>query len=81
MIAKMLNHLTKIDVDKGNQGSLSKEDFKACLQEYFPERDEESITALVEMAEEELEAKEAETLEYKNLFMEVLNEIRRTQSC
>ena len=33
--------------------------------------EEESITMLVNAAETELDAKEAETLDYKSLFMEV----------
>ncbi len=71
MITRLHNELTKVDVEKGNLGTLSKEDFQAVLQAYFPHRTEENILLLLRAAETQLEAKEEEVLEYKNLFMEV----------
>ncbi|CAH1779147.1 unnamed protein product [Owenia fusiformis] len=69
-MAKLLKHLTQADADKGNTGTLTKEDFKIALQQYYPEKDEEKINKLIEQAEIELEAKDEEVLEYRNMFME-----------
>lgn len=63
--------MTKLDVDRGNQGILNKSDFKDGLQEFFAQRDEENIVMLVKAAETELDAKEADTLDYKSLFFQV----------
>ena len=63
----------KKDVDQGNQGTMVREDIKGALRDFFPEKSEESLQLLIDAAETELEAKEVETLEYKNLFMEVKN--------
>ena len=71
MHSRLENHLTKIDVDKGNQGVLTKADFKEAVQEFFPQRDEENVIMLVKAAEAELDAKEADTLDYKSLFFQV----------
>ena len=76
MIARLLNHLTKIDVEGGNQGELKKEEFCNAVAEYMEGltqqvMDGESLATLGKAAETELEAKDVETLEYKNLFMEV----------
>ena len=71
-IARLLNHLTKLDADKGNPGVLTKEEFKVALQEYFPQRSEEDIDKACNAAEVDLEAKDSDTLDYKSLFMEVL---------
>ena len=68
---RLENHLTKIDVDKGNQSLLTKTDFKDALREYFLQRDEENIVMLLKAAETELDAKEADTLDYKSLFHQV----------
>ena len=71
LIQKLMNHLTKIDMDKGNQGKLSKADFREGVSSYLPDIDAETLNALMRAAETEMEDKEAEELEYKNLFMEV----------
>ena len=63
--------MTKIDADKGNSGVLTKEEFKAALQEYFPQRSEEDIDKACVAAEHDLEARDSDTLDYKSLFMEV----------
>ena len=72
-ISHMLNHLTKMDVEKGNPGSLTKDEFKKGVEEYFGTHitDEEAIS-LLRAAETELEAKDLEEIEYKNLFTEVV---------
>ena len=41
------------------------------LQAFYPGREEENIVMLVNAAETELGAKDAETIDYKSLFMEV----------
>ena len=66
-----MNHLTKIDMDAGNQGKLRKVDFREGIKSYFSDIDEETLSAMVKAAEVEMEDKEAEEIEYKNLFMEV----------
>ena len=71
LIARLLNHLTKIDADKGNQGTLTKEEFKAALQEYFNTKSEADIESLCKEAEVDLEARDSDSLDYKSLFMEV----------
>ena len=60
-----------MDVDRGNLAALTKEDFQAGLEEFFPSRSVEEQASLLKAAETELDAKEAETLDYKALFMEV----------
>lgn len=65
-----------MDVDKGSLGELTKDDFRAGLGEYLEGLmlqviDDETMNNLVKAAESELDAKDAETLQYKNLFMEV----------
>lgn len=60
-----------MDSEQGNQGQLSREDFRAGLQEFFSGIEEEAVLAMVHAAEVELDAKESPDLEYKNLFMEV----------
>ena len=52
---------------------MVREDMKGALRDFFSEKSEESLQLLIDAAETELEAKEVETLEYKNLFMEVKN--------
>ena len=59
----------KMDVDKGNTGQLSREDFIIVLREYFPLKDDSQIEALVKAAELELEA--SDKFQYKKLFREV----------
>lgn len=66
-----MNHLTKIDMDKGNQGKLSKADFREGVSSYFSDIDTETLNTMVRAAETEIEDKDADEIEYKNLFMEV----------
>ena len=66
-----MNHLTKLDMDKGNVGKLSKADFREGISSYLTDVDEETLNALMRAAETEMEDKEADEIEYKNLFMEV----------
>ena len=70
--------MTRIDLEKGNPGVLTREEFKVALQEFFSGKDyhflgktDENLDALVRAAEMELEAKSEESLDYKNLFLEV----------
>ena len=73
IIAKLLNQLTKLDVDKGNQGALSRAEFEEVLREVFSTADDDAIAGLLKAADTELEVKEDEeaSIDYKNLFMEV----------
>jgi hypothetical protein len=71
--------MTRIDLDKGNPGVLTKEEFKVALQEFFSGKDyhfmgktDENLDALVSAAEKELEVKGQDSLDYKNLFLEVM---------
>ena len=71
-IAKLLNTLTKHDLEKGNQGALSKQEFEELLKNFLVHADDESIASLINAASNEMEMAEDEvTIEYKNLFMEV----------
>lgn len=60
----------KMDVDKGNTGQLTPEDFVVVLKEFFPLKEESSIDALVKAAEQELGT--TDKFQYKELFLEVL---------
>ncbi len=60
----------KMDVDKGNTGALTPEDFVVVLKEFFPAKEEAFIDALVKAAEEELGT--TDKFAYKDLFLEVL---------
>ena len=71
LIQKFMNHLTKIDMDKGNQGKLSKADFREGVKSYLTDIDDETLNSMMRAAETEMEDKESDELEYKNLFMEV----------
>ena len=55
----------------GNQGKLKKADLREGIKSYFPDIDDEMLTGMVKAAELEMEDKEADEIEYKNLFMEV----------
>ncbi|ELT95990.1 hypothetical protein CAPTEDRAFT_174103 [Capitella teleta] len=75
LIAKLLNHLVKMDEDNGNLGELTKDNFRAALGEFLEGYmlkviDEDTMNSLVKAAEMELEAKESPNLQFKNLFME-----------
>ena len=77
-IAKLMNVLTKNDLEKGNQGSLSKQEFEELLKEFLEGADEESIASLINAASNEMEMGEEDvTIEYKNLFMEVRKLVQR----
>ncbi|KAL5022681.1 hypothetical protein ScPMuIL_001836 [Solemya velum] len=70
VITKLLNQLTKVDMDHGNQGKLAKEEFQVVLESYLTGVDADSLTAMVKAAELELETKDTEELDYKTLFLE-----------
>ncbi|KAK2189473.1 hypothetical protein NP493_106g07058 [Ridgeia piscesae] len=69
-VTKLLGHLTKLDVENGNPGTLNKLEFQEALGQYFPDKSQEDVIVLLGAAEKELEAKDIDDLEYKNLFME-----------
>lgn len=60
-------------MDHGNQGKLAMEEFQVVLESYLTGVDADALTAMVKAAELELEAKDAEELDYKSLFLEVRN--------
>ena len=66
-----MNHLTKIDMDMGNQGKLRKADLQEGIKTFLTDVDEETLNGMVRAAELEMEDKESDEIEYKNLFMEV----------
>ncbi|XP_045191892.2 translin-associated factor X-interacting protein 1-like [Mercenaria mercenaria] len=70
LIQKLMNHLTTIDMDKGNQGKLSKADFREGLASYLIGVDADTLNAMMRAAESEMDNKEVDEIEYKNLFME-----------
>ncbi|KAL4234843.1 Translin-associated factor X-interacting protein 1 [Mactra antiquata] len=70
LIQRLMNHLTTIDMDKGNQGKLNKADFRQGLADYLVGVDADTLNSMMRAAESEMDDKEAEDIEYKNLFME-----------
>lgn len=76
IMANLVNHLTKVDVEKGNPGKLSREEFQQVLKDFFSKIPEDRLTRLMKAVDIELETKEADELEYKNLFMEASPVIR-----
>ncbi|XP_059164929.1 translin-associated factor X-interacting protein 1-like [Physella acuta] len=64
-------HMLKFDVSQGNVGTLSPDDFKKCLAEFFQlSGDEQSLTDMFKAATIELEISDEVPIEYKSLFME-----------
>lgn len=70
-IEQLLNQLTSIDVEKGNPGKITKNELMSGIQTVLPNVDEESMAALVKGAELELDAQNAEEIDYKEMFKEV----------
>lgn len=70
-IEQLLNQLTSIDVEKGNPGKITKNELISGIQAVLPNVDEESMAALVKGAELELDAQNAEEIDYKEMFKEV----------
>lgn len=66
-----MNQLTSIDVEKGNPGKITKSELMSGIQTVFANVDEESMTGLVKAAELELDAQNAEEIDYKEMFKEV----------
>ncbi|XP_074645033.1 translin-associated factor X-interacting protein 1-like [Tubulanus polymorphus] len=69
MMSQLADHLKKTDNENGGQNFLTKDNFKTALQQFFPDTNEETVTAFIQAAEQELDAKEMENIEYLNLFM------------
>ncbi|KAK3586266.1 hypothetical protein CHS0354_006958 [Potamilus streckersoni] len=69
-VQKLLTHLTNQDMAQGNKNKLSRDDFKESLRAYLSGIEEEFVNRLVKAAEQELDAKDSNEFEYKNLFME-----------
>ena len=61
----------KIDLDKGNPGKITKDELRQGLKDVFPNIDPESIVSIISAAELELDAKDAEELDYQEMFKEV----------
>lgn len=53
------------------QGKLSSEVFEEVIREYFPIKDDDSITALMAAVTDELTPQETEKISYGELFTEV----------
>lgn len=70
LIQKLLNHLTNIDLDKGNTNKLSKADFREGLSTFLVGVDADTLNALMRAAESEMDDKDSDMVEYKNFFME-----------
>ncbi|XP_041376142.1 translin-associated factor X-interacting protein 1-like [Gigantopelta aegis] len=69
-VQQLITALTKADADHGNLGKLPRDIFKKTLEEFFEGISEEGLLTFVNAAEVELDAKESQEFEYKNLFME-----------
>ncbi|KAH9502680.1 Translin-associated factor X-interacting protein 1 [Bulinus truncatus] len=74
-IHSLLTHMTKLDAELGNIGTLSPEDFKKCLNEFFhlsaeSEDDHAAETTMFKAATVELEVTDEMPLDYKSLFTE-----------
>jgi len=72
-IEQLLNQLTTNDMDKGNQGKVTKDDLKQGVKAIFPTVDDETLISMMKSAELELETKDEEDIDYKELFKEVKN--------
>lgn len=70
VIQKLMNHLTSIDMDKGNKGKLTKADFREGLATYLLGIEADSLNTMMRAAESEMDNKDVDEIEYKNLFME-----------
>ncbi|KAK6185214.1 hypothetical protein SNE40_007497 [Patella caerulea] len=70
VVHQLMTHLLKKDMENGNQGTLSKDDFKEGLKEFLVGVEEDALTVLLKAAETELDANDTANLEYKNLFTE-----------
>ena len=76
----LMNQLTTIDVEKGNPGKISKDEMRNGIRTVFPSVDDEAINAMVKGAEVELDAKETDEIDYKELFKEVRKIVTLTLS-
>ncbi|XP_076469854.1 translin-associated factor X-interacting protein 1-like [Babylonia areolata] len=85
MMHTLLTELTKADVEQGNLGKLDRELFRSTLASALLSIDDEALAAVVQAAETELEEKDMQEVDYKNLFTEddegktgpFLNEVKR----
>ncbi|KAK0048078.1 translin-associated factor X-interacting protein 1 [Biomphalaria pfeifferi] len=71
----LLTQMTKLDNELGNVGTLSSEDFKKCLREFFHlsgdnEDDSSAEMTMFKAANVELEITDEMPLDYKSLFTE-----------
>ncbi|KAK3085940.1 hypothetical protein FSP39_011055 [Pinctada imbricata] len=69
-IELLMNELTKIDVDKGNPGTITKAELRNGIQTIFPAISEESLEAMMKAGEVELDNKESDEVDYKEVFKE-----------
>ncbi|XP_052229726.1 translin-associated factor X-interacting protein 1-like isoform X2 [Dreissena polymorpha] len=70
LIQKLMNHLTTMDANKGNVGKLSKADFREGLASYLSGVEANTLNSMMRAAESEMDNKDLDEIEYKNLFME-----------
>ena len=70
-IHALFTKLAELDAEKAAEGKLPKDDFRSAVAAAFPEASDETMAEMMRVVEQELDAKESETIEYKNLFLEV----------
>ena len=51
-----------MDADKGNLATLTKEEFRLSIKEFFPHKDDESLDKLCSAAEKEMNCEEVELI-------------------
>lgn len=71
LIEQLMTAYNKIDMDKGNPGKITKEELRKGLKDVFPTIDPETIVAVINSAEVELDAKETDEVAYQEMFQEV----------
>lgn len=69
-LAGLFEILEKKDGETGGEGKLSSEVFEEVVREYFPIKDDDSITALMAAVTDELTLQETEKISYGELFTE-----------
>ncbi|BFZ19882.1 hypothetical protein BsWGS_22921 [Bradybaena similaris] len=74
-IHRLLTHMTKLDAQKGNEGTLSFDDFRKCLAEVFHLSDQENedttVSIMMKAVRNELEITDEQlVIDYKILFTE-----------
>ena len=64
-------HLANSDLDSNDW--IKKADFATALEKFFPNKDEESVTLLLNAADIQLDTLDSDIIPYPDLFSEVIS--------